>query len=112
MIMSAKNVDFQELVDRIEKFNGELRNFEDNFKNHNSQFNNELKMQDSKINSFKKEINDLNEIINKTREYLLLELESNLDVQKQAQIKNNDKYDELIILMKDNNENKLLSLSE
>ena len=63
-----------------------------NDKNKNSQ-GNELNSIKQEINSIKQEINVVKEINNKTVDFLLLEIESNLDKQKQSQALFNSQID-------------------
>ena len=66
------------------------------------------------IHSLKEELNSVKEINNKTKEFLLLELESNLDKQKQVQDMQDSKlnsFNKIIDLLKDENDDKLKRIS-
>ena len=101
--MSKKNNDFN--LDEIEHSSDELKNPKDNFNNLDLTIDDKLGLLNQELNTFK-------EIIDKTREYLLLELDSSLDKHKQIQIENENKYEELVVFLKNEDSNKILSLSE
>lgn len=76
--------------------------------------NEKLEKNSKEINSFKKELNSIKQINKKTKELLLLELESNLDKQKQIQINQDikvDSFKEIINLLKEENNNYINELS-
>ncbi|WP_295593156.1 hypothetical protein, partial [uncultured Methanobrevibacter sp.] len=109
--MTKKSKNFDNVTEEIENFPKDL-NFEKNTKNQDFDIDNKLNIYDNQINYLNQEIIDFKEIISKTKEYLLLELESNLDKHKQIQLKNENKYEELIILLKNDNNDKFSSLNE
>ena len=80
-----------------------------------NQKNNKLDEYIGEVNSLKNELNDVKEINNKTKDFLLLELESNLDKQKQIVFEQNSKvnsFKEIINLLKEENNSKIVEISE
>ena len=110
--MSKENNELDYLLKTLDNFTQELKNFEIFFKNREIKVKNELSEYKQEIENRNHELDNFKEILDKTKEYLLLELESNLDKQKQIQIKNEEKYNELIIYLKNENDNEIILLSE
>lgn len=110
--MSKKNNGIDNLLEEIENFTNVLKNFEEYFSNPDSTINQKLKEHNDKIYSLDNELNNSKEITSKNYEYLLLSLESYEDKLKQIQNKNNEKYFELISILKNENLNKITDLSE
>ncbi len=73
----------------IKKFAKELHLLQESSKTQNDK----LDEYEEEFTLLKKEMNKIKEINSKTKDYLLLELESNLDKQKQIQIEQKIKYD-------------------
>ena len=71
--MSQKILNLDDLIKEFEKYKNEIYNFEENSKD--------------QISSLKKEIKIVKELNDKTKDFLLLELESNLDKQNQFKLK-------------------------
>ena len=105
--MSENDVNVDVLLDGISKFTEELGKLEKCFENQDDLINNKLEGYDTKINNLNKDFSNLNETINKLKEYLLLELESSLDKHKQIQLKNENKYDDLLVVLKNNDDEKI-----
>ena len=110
--MTKQNSSIDNLVEEKENSTNELKKLEESLKNQFSEVSDNLNEHDSEINLLKVELNKFKEIATKTNEYLLLELESNLDKFKEMQIESEDKYNELLINLKNENTANLLSLSE
>ena len=96
--------------DEMMEYKKELMNLLEVYKRKDNELNNYLK----EFQSFKNELNQIKEINNKTKDFLLLELESNLDKQKQAQIKQEscvNSFKEIINLLKEENHHNIEELS-
>lgn len=108
--MSQQDSNLKNIINEIEKYKEELSNMLELSRIQE----NKLDEYNTELNSLKKELNSIKEINNKTKDFLLLELESNLDQQKQIQIKQDSKADsfkEIINLLKEENSNNIDSLS-
>ena len=92
------------LLEELENLSYQLKNFEKYFKSYDKCINDKFEFYDDKFNSFAIELTNFKEIFDKTREYLLLELESTLDNYNQIQLQNKDGYRELFVLLKKNND--------
>ena len=112
MNMVKSDGDKVNFLDEIENFLNEIKKFENNFKRFDSSIDNKLEGFDDKINSLNDELTIVKEESDKTKQYLLLELESSLDKYHQSENKLENKYNELIMLLKDDSNNKISSLSE
>ena len=110
--MSKKSNDINNLLNKIDNFTNELKKFEIFYKNQDFEYNNKLNIYENKIDDINHELNNFKEIFEKTKEYLLLEIESSLDKHKQIQFNDENRYNELIILLKNNNDKNISSLSE
>ena len=94
----------------IESYKHELINLLNILKEKNEDLNNCI----GEFNSIKKEINSVKEINNKTKDFLLLELESNLDKQKELQYNYKSdigSFKEIIELLKEEKNNNLEEIS-
>ena len=95
--MSNQNIGLNDFVEEIVKYKQELSNLEELLKAKDSTISNKVSSQEEQINNLQKELNLTKEINDKTKEYLLLEIQSILDKQNIAQDKQNNiinKYDE------------------
>ena len=110
--MTKQNSSINNSFEVNENYTNELNKLEDSLKNQFIEVCDKLNGHDSEINLLKGEFDRFKEIVEKTKEYLLLELESNLDKSKQIQSESENKYDELLIYLKNENTANLLSLSE
>ena len=110
--MTKQDKSIDNLSEGIEDVTNELNNNEEPFENQLSKVNYEINKYGDEISSLSNEFNNFKEIIEKTKEYLLLELESNLDKCNQIQLRNEDKYDELLVFLKNDTNNKVSLISE
>ena len=110
MSKEFKNID--SLSNEINNHSEELKKTEDSFENKVLKIHQELEKYDVKINSMMKNLSIFKENSDKTKEYLLLELESNLDKLNQIQKKYENKSFELISFLKEDNSNQISILSE
>ena len=110
--MTKQNSSIDNLVEEKENSTNELKKLENSLKNQFSEVSDKLNGHDSEINLLKVELNKFKEIFEKTKEYLLLEFESNLDKSKQIQIESENKYNDLLIYLKNENTANSLSLTE
>ena len=91
--MCEKNLDDGSFSEEWIKNENLLLDLEKSFENRQVILKNQLNNQNSKINSIEHDLNFLNEVSEKTKEYLLLKLESNLDNQKLIQKNIEEKMD-------------------
>ena len=110
--MSKETDNINILLEKIEDIAKQMKNFEDYYKNEYSKVFDKLKYNENEINATNSEINNLKDIIEKNKEYLLLELETSTDKNKQFKIENEQNYSDLIVFLKNDETNKILSLGE
>lgn len=98
MSKETNNIDI--LLEKIEEIAKQMKNLEEYHKNEYSKVFDKLKYNENEINATNIEINNLKDIIEKNKEYLLLELETSTDKNKQIQIENEQNYSDLIVFLK------------
>ncbi|WP_346661435.1 hypothetical protein, partial [uncultured Methanobrevibacter sp.] len=99
----------QNLLDELEGFKNQLLKLENDTNKQNNSIDKQLNDYENKISLLSLELNKIKEINHKTKELLLIELESNLDIQNKNFLEQNeklDKYGDLIQFYKENNEDK------
>lgn len=110
--MSENDENINVLLDELSKFTSKLIKLEYYFKDQDSLINERLNGYDTKFNTLNEELSDFDENISKMQEYLLLELESNLDKHKMIQLKNEKKYDDLLVAIKADGDDRISSLNQ
>lgn len=110
--MSKRSNDVDILLENNEDNIKEKKYSENYHENKNSEIIDKLNNCKSEIDLLNIKINNYKEVIEKTKEYFILELEANYDKHKQIQLQNENKYNELILLLKNDNKNEILSLNQ
>ena len=94
--MSDEKNNSLDYLKKIEMLEEKIANIEENFKKKELIINEKTIKQQQNINSIKQELYDVKKKNTKTKEHLLLELESSLDEHNRIQIRNDNYFKEVI----------------
>ena len=110
ILLETNNINL--LLEKIEEITEQMKKLENYYNNEYSKVFDKLNYFENEIKSMNNEINNIKDNIEKNKEYLLLELETSIDKNKQIMIENEQTYSDLITFLKNDETNKILSLSE
>ena len=105
MSKKSKNLNMSEKIkdNKMENFKKKYKNY----RNNELEMSNKINQYENKINLLNLEINNFKEVFGKTKEYLLLELETNSDKYNQIKFQNENIYSDLISFLKNENTNEI-----
>ncbi len=100
------------ILGEFENFTNEFNIFKNYHENFELDINDKCELCDNKINLLTYDLVNFKEIFDKTKDYLLLELESNLDKHELIQLQSQNGYLDLIVFFKNSNNENILLLGE
>ena len=98
--MSNEKNNAQDYLKKIEMLEEKIADIEEEFKKKETLITEKTLEQQKNINSIKQDLYGVKKNNNKTKEHLLLELESSLDKHNRIQIRNDNYFKELINFLK------------